>query len=253
MLVFLIPLRHHLNSPDYARDWRLLDYTLCSVTNQTCDDFHVLVACSKVLPVHECRRLGKVTFHEVAFGPIAGGAQPRVRDETFELHVQDKARKRRALLELAQKLHPTAYMLMDADDFVSCRLVDLVCRYPPQPVTRLSRGWMLQMGFLHRSDDLARLCGSTVIVAPEFLHAHQHEDLYLGGQAIYREHPCREIPHRAVMYHIHGGNHGRELWRYHERHYETPLAEEICREFGLSQSLREEWRRPESKGIRCTS
>ena len=234
MFIFLIPVTHHLNADDYDNTWRLLDHTLHSVTSQTCDEFHVMVACSKVMPLHICSRIDKVTFIECA-DHIICESQPSQTGKEYDLHILDKSIKRKKLIQESSWLSPSLFMMMDADDFVHKDLVRYAFGNSLQAITVLNKGWAIHKKRSHYIENMTAYCGSTVIAKPCFLKDILDSHKHLGDHQLYRS--CQhEVPFPSIVYNIHAANHSCYLSKYNKRwKYESELTSKIMSDFNMLQ------------------
>lgn len=63
--------------------------------------------------------------------------------------------------------HPRYVMKLDADDFISCKLVDWVDRFATDPGYLIRHGWIWKSGekhFIQKTESLDRICGSCLII-----------------------------------------------------------------------------------------
>lgn len=136
MLAFITSLRHPQNSADYSRVEQLLKETLGSVTNQSNEDYVVIVVGNQPLSFEPPER---VHFVQVDFPPPAPPSGPRTEREPF---IWDKGTKVGAGLLAARRFSPDYIMIFDADDFVHRDIVDFVSRNPGQSGWFIDEGWV---------------------------------------------------------------------------------------------------------------
>lgn len=255
MLAFITSLRHPDNSADYARVEALLKGTLMSVTNQTSDDFVVIVVGNKrpafVLPE-------KVHFVPVDFPAPAPPNGPNTEREPF---VWDKGTKIGVGLAAAAEFNPDHVMLFDADDFVSAKLVEFVAAGRKEDV------WVVRDGLMYSrrrnvyvlQRDFNRSCGTSFVVPytaygkPASLtpHATQVEVADAFGERLNRimgahrdahlwyfqaGYNVASVPFTGAVYHVDTGeNHsGKSL-----RGFARPLTRQIETEFGITPTRSE--------------
>jgi len=160
MLAFITSLRHPQNSADYGRVEELLRETLDSVTQQTSDDFVVIVVGNKrpdfALP-------DRVHFVPVDFAPPAPPTGPRTERAPF---VWDKGTKIGVGLLAAREFAPDYVMIFDADDFVHADLAAYVARRPGHPGWVVERGWMYSRlrNAYRPQNEFNRTCGTCYIL-----------------------------------------------------------------------------------------
>lgn len=152
---FVIPLRGKAASKDWDRVCRLLQATVRSALNQTDPDFGILVAC------HDAPDLDDIVDPRVV---ILQGDFPV--PTTLREQSQDKQSKKRMAAAEVRRRGGGYFMLLDADDFVSRRIVAHV------RATRERDGYYFPRGFeyfarnevIRPLDNFHRLCGSCYIL-----------------------------------------------------------------------------------------
>lgn len=162
MLVFVTSLRHPQNSDDYGRVEVLLRASLASVTNQTSDDYVVIVVGNQ-RPDFDLPE--KVHFVPVDFPPPVDTVGPRTPLPEF---VWDKGTKIGVGLIAARAFNPDYVMIFDADDFVHRNICDFV----ESSKEKSPFGWYIDKGYKYSSrhgiyqpiSDLNRVCGTCHIV-----------------------------------------------------------------------------------------
>jgi hypothetical protein len=160
MLTFITTLRNPLNSANYDRVESLLQDTLASLTQQTCDDYVVIIVGNRrpsfALPE-------RVVFVEVDFPPPSGHKGPRTGPAAV---IWDKGTKIAIGLIAARAFAPEYVMAVDADDFVHRELAAFVGARPGRPGWFVKRGWMYSSTRnayrLHRR--FYRACGTSFII-----------------------------------------------------------------------------------------
>ena len=160
MLAFITTLRHPQNSADYSRVESLLQDTLASLTQQTFDDYAVIIVGNRRpafrLPDH-------TVFVQVDFLPPSDHRGPRTGAASV---IWDKGTKNAVGLIAARDFRPEYVMFADADDFVHRDLAAFVHARPGQP------GWVVNRGFMYsrrrnayrRLRKFYRFCGTSFII-----------------------------------------------------------------------------------------
>jgi len=124
MLAFITTLRHPQNAADYGRVEALLQDTLASLTQQSCDDYVVIIVGVRrpAFPLPE-----RVVFVEVNFPPPSDLKGPRTGPASA---IWDKGTKNGVGLIAARDFGPEYVMFVDADDFVHRELAAFVHARP---------------------------------------------------------------------------------------------------------------------------
>ncbi len=159
MLAFITSLRHPRNAVDYSRVEELLLETLHSVTQQTSDDFVVIVVGNREPSVE---LPDKVHFVKVSYGPPA----PRDVRVSRSPFIRDKGTKIGVGLIKALEFDPDYVMIFDADDFVHRDLVQFVGERPGRPGWVIDEGWMYSRNrrAVRPISDFNRTCGTSFII-----------------------------------------------------------------------------------------
>jgi hypothetical protein len=207
-MVFIIPVKSAVISPSWEKFSRLFERSVRSVCQQTDQDFKVVVVCNeKPLTNFEHPNL---YYLEVDFTPPT----PEASDEFIGLHSPkeaDKAKKILAGFEYAQRFDTTHVMVVDADDCVSNRIVEFVKRNPNID------GWYSNMGYVYKEgsklifkkmDDFSSLCGTCLIVKPEFLKGLVSPEMYFRHpkRTLENGYKMKTLPFPAAVYTINGEN-----------------------------------------------
>ena len=160
-LVFVIPVRHHHSVADWTVVQRNLAATLQSVSAQTTTNWECIVVANTgaLLPTMPAG----CTVCRVDL-PL-----PQMPDRTRDLEAYYDAVRHDKGLRLyhgVRDISPDHHvMVVDFDDFVSCRLARMVAASPDAPGWSVNRGYVWSGGnllYLHR--DFHRLCGTSHIV-----------------------------------------------------------------------------------------
>lgn len=160
MLLFVTSMRHPDNADDYSYNEKLLRQTLSSISQQTSEDYAVVVVGNQ-LPSFELP--ARVQFVETSFAPPARVNGPHADRSGF---IRDKGSKIGLGLIAAQDLNPDWVMIFDADDFVHRDLAKFVESQPDGP------GWVIEDGLIYsqarngfrRQPSFHRTCGTSYIV-----------------------------------------------------------------------------------------
>ena len=209
--IFGIPFRSKASSKDWARSQALLASTLRSVFSQTDSDFQVVIAC------HETPDIAEIRDPRVT---VLNTATPTPTNLVEQM--RDKGHKRKMLTVEWRRRGGGYFMLLDADDLVSRRLVQHVRENPAENGYLIKQGYLYDVaaGSCKPSARLNEICGSCTIfrMDPEDLpESIEDETPRLIGK--YRNHQTFEedgrrlgrafgvIPFPAAIYVIgHGEN-----------------------------------------------
>jgi hypothetical protein len=155
MLAFITPLRHPQNAANYGRVESLLQDTLASLTQQSCDDYVVIIVGNRrpAFPLPE-----RTVFVEVDFPPRS--------DRSPASALWDKGTKNGVGLIAAREFGPEYVMFVDADDFVHRELAAFVHARPGHA------GWVVNPGLIYsrrrnayrRLRKFYRFCGTSFII-----------------------------------------------------------------------------------------
>lgn len=223
VLTFVIPLRHPANSSDWAALKGRLAQTVRSISAQDDVRWRAIIvanAGSDLPPLP-----GNFEVKEVDFPPNPmfdrGTNDLETFRDTFRI---DKGRRVLAgILEADRGGH---VMVVDDDDFVSCRLTSFVASH------RTENGWYVQNGYLwgdggnliYEYADFSKFCGTSHIVKatlfpmPASVAAADPESIrkIFGSHVFIREYladqgtPLRPLPFRGAVYRIgHSGAHSK--------------------------------------------
>ncbi len=135
MLYFVIPLM----SKKVAKDWEmvseLFNRTLWSCYNQTDPDFKILVACHEI-PVLKKQYDDRVEFIQVSEeeAPIPTNQYEKMVDKGYKTHT---------LAMRLRELGGGYAMMVDADDLVSCHLVEFINKHQGE------NGYYVKTGYVY--------------------------------------------------------------------------------------------------------
>ncbi|MEJ7636229.1 glycosyltransferase family A protein [Aeromicrobium sp.] len=249
MLAFVTSLRHPRNSTDYGRVEQLLLETLHSVTQQTSDDFVVIVVGNREpsFPLPDRVHFVRVGFRAPAPKSIRVSRSPFIRDKGAKIGIG---------LVAARQFSPDYVMIFDADDFVHRGLAEFAAANPGQ------NGWVFKDGWMYSRARSAyrpqpqfnRTCGTSFMVpydaygVPDELEvtATKSEVREAYGERLskiigahkwaeewFADHgrPLQPLPFQGAVYHVDTGeNHSSnalEGWA-------KPLGSRMVAEFGIS-------------------
>src|SRR6201997_140060 len=160
MLAFITTLRHPQNAADYGRVEALLQDTLASLTQQSCDDYVVIIVGNRgpSFPLPE-----RTVFVEVDFPPPSNLKSPRTGNASI---IWDKGTKSGVGLIAARNFGPEYVMFVDADDFVHRELAAFVHAHSDRT------GWVVKRGLMYsrsrnayrRLRKFYRFCGTSFII-----------------------------------------------------------------------------------------
>jgi hypothetical protein len=251
MLAFITTLRHPLNSENYDHVESLLQDTLASLSQQSCDDYVVIIVGNRrpAFPLPK-----RATFVEVDFPPPSDHKGPRTGHAPA---IWDKGTKNGVGLVAARDFGPDYVMFVDADDFVHRELAAFVNARTGHPGWVVKRGWKYSRARnayrLHRR--FYTVCGTSFIIPFEAYEvpsevtvtATQREIAEAYGERLehvlehgwafawWRNHGriLEPVPFPAAVYHVsHGENHcGNGLYGP-----ARPYHSHLYRDFGISPS-----------------
>ena len=203
MFYFGIPLISKKAAVNWEQTVDLLNATLASIAQQSCDQFHCLIACHDIPPINkEFKKF--VTFLQVD-APIPTGIT--------EMR-QDKGRKKRRLSAHFVEQGEGYLMFLDSDDLVHKDLVKYALE------TDNPNGYIVQIGYeynshtnrLMRRNNFNNICGSCGIfrLKPEDREVDKQSDAFFYNKlqshkefdAVCAAHnrPLQPIPFPAVVY-----------------------------------------------------
>jgi len=208
MISFILCVKHFKNCYSYNDTWKLLENTLLSVSNQTANNFEIIVVANKILDkFKEHKNIKNLKFVEVDWNSptlqnkwqIGNG----VSRETGQLNAQyDKGTKYiKGLQHISETTDERHYIMpMDADDFIHKNLLEYVNNNQDVDVFTVERGFILDhnynFGYIHSKFN--QKCGTCNIVSLELLKTiidfkslqtvnEQHEIVNLVGEFIVKK------------------------------------------------------------------
>lgn len=163
-ITFVIPVRHHGSVMDWDRVQSELALTVSSVRRQTISDWRCVVVANEDTPLPSLPddvMIIRVALPQTPLPDWGGGANAEMY---FEAIRADKGARVLAGIVAAE---PNGHvMVVDYDDFVSCRLAELSASAPHAP------GWVIDSGFVYDERRLSyaqtsgfnEVCGTSLAV-----------------------------------------------------------------------------------------
>ncbi|WP_314139193.1 hypothetical protein [uncultured Plantibacter sp.] len=249
MLAFVTTLRHPQNSVNYGRVEDLLQETLRSVTQQTVDDYVVIIVGNQPPRFELPHRTEFVQVDFPAPAPPTGAQTARAP------FVWDKGTKLGIGLIAARRHQPTHVMIFDADDFVHRGLAATVADHPGHYGWVIHNGWMYSRArnAYRAQPDFNRTCGTSFIMPfsaydvpadvdvnasqevvaerygerlSEIMGAHRNAETWYREQG----YDLQPLPYRGAVYHVDTGeNHSGKSMRGIAR----PLDNRLRRDFAV--------------------
>jgi len=176
MVVFVVPVK----SAQISTNWKvfslLVDRTMRSICQQTSDNFKVVVACHEI-PEIEFSHPG-IEFVQVDFDPPTDEAIRAVTNDDPSNYRNaakeaDKAKKIMAGIAYARQYNPSHFMVVDADDCISNKLVEFV-----ENDTSGTPGWLFRKGYIYNEgskiiflnkNTFNVLCGTCIMIKSEYV------------------------------------------------------------------------------------
>lgn len=198
MLTFIIPVKSAQVSGSWSQFSKLFERTLKSVTNQTSDNFKVVVVCHEK-PETEFEH-PKVEYVHVDFEVPQLKTAPKEKHDGMK--EEDKSNKILAGVKHAEKYNTDFFMVVDADDCISNKIVAFVDEHGDKEQV----GWYINKGYFYREGDkiislnkenFNTLCGTCIIVRPAFF------------QGIFQHSPHLLYVHQTMEFD--NGNHMQKL------------------------------------------
>lgn len=169
MITFIVPIKSERVSSNWLEFCSLVDKTLRSICNQTDQNFKLIAVC------HE---IPKINFEHKNIHYVQVDFDPPVRQEgesnasINKRRERDKGEKLKIGAQVAKSVYNTDYLMtVDSDDFISNRIAAYVNKSNND-----EPGWYIKNGYIHFNGKpflfatykFSTLCGSSVIVKPEF-------------------------------------------------------------------------------------
>lgn len=180
MVTFIIPVKSAQVTGSWSQFSKLVERTLKSVTNQTSQNFKVVVVCHEKPEVdfdHPSIEYVQVDF-EV---PDLKSAPKEKHDGLKE---QDKSNKILAGVKHAEKFNSDYLMVVDADDCISNKIVAFI----DDNKHKNGVGWYINKGYFYKEggkmislnrENFNTLCGTCIIVRPDYMNNIFHNRPHL--------------------------------------------------------------------------
>jgi hypothetical protein len=207
-MIFIIPVKSAVISPSWDKFSKIFERTVRSVCQQTDQDFKVVVVCNEK-PITDFEH-PNIHYVYVDFPPPT----PEATKDFKGLHSPkeaDKSKKIIAGFEYAKQFDTTHMMVVDADDCISNAIVSFVKKNPDVD------GWYSKMGYVYREgsklifkkmDNFSSLCGTSLIVKPQYLLPIISPDMYFRHpkRTLENGYKMKPLPFPAAVYTINGEN-----------------------------------------------
>lgn len=160
MIIFIVPFKAKKDCISWESTCNMLNSTLQSICAQTQSSFKV-ICCITDQPI--------LTFSHDSITFISMDNQDE-KELNLDLRGRDKANKILKCFEYAKKFNPSYLMVVDADDFLSNKIVKYVMSKP------LCDGFFISNGFVYEKDSQSFFmlkksfhthCGSALIINPK--------------------------------------------------------------------------------------
>jgi hypothetical protein len=221
LVTFIIPIRHPQNAPEWARVQARLAQTMKSIASQKHGDWRAVIVANHGAELPQ----PTAGFHieRVDFMPNPlHELESANREAVYEAVRLDKGR--RILKGMLAAGESRFFMVVDDDDFVSCRLVEFVARSPD------ANGWNVAVGYrwtdgsrlIYRLSNFMNICGTSHIVRSDlFQLPNAFEDaaepyikemlgshVKISGILANRGAPLAHLPFPGAIYRVgHAGSH----------------------------------------------
>jgi hypothetical protein len=272
VLTFIIPLRHPENSPDWPALKRRLAQTIRSIAGQDDDRWRAIIVANEgsdlpALP-------SNFELKQVRFPPNPMFEQGDNDREAFLSSCRlDKGR--RVLAGVLQGDRSGYSMVVDDDDFVSCRLTSFAASRPD------GNGWYMQKGYvwgdggklIYEHADFWKFCGTSHIIRtelyelpasiddaePDYIRKIFGSHVFVRGYLEARVRPLEPLPFVGAIYRIgHVGAHSKSpglarqvFFRREVLKNPLKLAQRFSRLRLLDATVRQQfWGRPMSGELR---
>ncbi len=181
MLTFIVPLKSQAVSSDWAKVSSNLARTLKSITNQTCNEYKVLVVCHEKPEISYSHP--SVSYIQVEFPPPQKWIYTGMEADYRQLRV-DKCRKVWLGIDRASLLKTSHIMIVDADDCISKEISGFVNENQNHP------GWFLKTGYeyqenknrlFYKSKGFYKRCGTSDIIRFDLVYPQENEEKVTSG------------------------------------------------------------------------
>lgn len=166
MVVFLTSIRHPFNSNNFERVEKLFEVTLHSVLSQTDRNFKFIIVCNTIPNVS--LKDSRIIYHVVNFPAPSSEQKSTISPEACKY---DKGTKLLSGILFSQKYNPDYIFIIDADDWISSRVVEYLHSKPIYPVWYVDSGYFAHFKTkkIKRKYGMTRYCGSTFVYRSDFL------------------------------------------------------------------------------------
>jgi hypothetical protein len=164
VVVFLIPFASQRTKSNWQIACSHLRQTLHSVQNSSNGNYCVVVAGHEA-PNFDIRIDSRFHFLSVNHPP------PARQDYPVSLKLDRLSKIAAAWAYAKSTCTPKYVMKLDADDFISSKLVDWLESAGGEPGYLIKHGWFWRSGaryFIQRTENLDRVCGSCLIIRSDF-------------------------------------------------------------------------------------
>ncbi len=216
LLTFIIPVRHQ----DNARNWGALRekiaQTAASISRQTHPDWRAVVVANEGADLPDLPP--KFSVERVTFSPNLNHERPKnmKREAFWDAFRWDKGR--RVLAGMLAARDSRYFMIVDDDDFVSSRIVKHLAENPQANGWHVHHGYLWDEGggFLFTTEELDRLCGTTLIIRSdlyglperfedatvEWIKTMLGSHRFIAGLLAERGTPLSILPFRGAVYRV---------------------------------------------------
>jgi hypothetical protein len=223
VLTFIVPLRHPKNSPDWQALKRRLAQTIRSIAGQDDERWRAIIVANEGSDLPELP--DKFELKQVSFPPNPMFEQGDNDREVF-LDSCRLDKGRRVLAGILEADRSGYSMVVDDDDFVSCRLTSFAAE-------RLEgNGWYMQKGYIwgdggkliYEYADFWKFCGTSHIIRtalyelpasvedsdPQYLRKIFGSHVFVRDYLLARRKPLEPLPFAGAIYRIgHAGAHSK--------------------------------------------
>jgi hypothetical protein len=223
VLTFIIPVRHPSNAKDWSSLKRRLGETIRSVEAQDSSRWNAIIVANSGSDLPTLPKNFYVAW--VDFPPNALHEQGNAERELFYEAIRaDKGR--RILAGMLHAKRTGHIMIVDDDDFVSCKLASYVEANAKANGWYVDRGYLWEEGggLLYLLSNFHRLCGSSHIVRSDLYEIPSHFDeasetyirrmlgshVFIEGYLASNGNPLHPLPFPGAVYRIgHAGSHSK--------------------------------------------
>ena len=183
MLVFIVPIKSSQISTNWDVFSILVERTMKSICQQTSDNFKVVAVCHEIPNInfdHPALEFVQVDF----LPPTDEAIRSMVSDDPLNYRnaakEADKAKKIMAGIKHGRQYNPTHFMVVDADDCISNKLVEFA-----ENDTSDTPGWYFKKGYIYNEgsnliflnkNTFNVLCGTCIIIRSEHVDELLEED-----------------------------------------------------------------------------